>query len=276
MGDEEGKSLWKRVALCDSHLIEWAHGDSWGHENTVLLRGKTVIRRRCSNSGPSFIESVYKILCDKRHEWDPACISVQSLEEGDAEFNSDSMADAINSEMKRTALEVKYDIVEYNMHTAIAETKFCLLRAGAFIQDHEDIIDETKKKEEGDKSKLNKSKKITSAVFASRSVIHEKSDARNRVLPSGWLLKSIVASDPSDNDGNNGGEEEKTVKGDDTAGGDYEAIEITYISELDFNELRNNTLDDDQKKNASDEYIANFIGSYISQWFTNLASSFDR
>jgi hypothetical protein len=191
-----------------AHVIEWAPGSV----DTVLLCGKTVISRRklCQNeadddesesssSSSLFLEAVYTTLRDKRPQWDPACMSVTILEENDDEVDDEAM-------------KPEWDIVEYKMQTPNAQTKFCLLRVGAYVNDDNDVgknsISNSKNRNKND---------TTSGVLASRSVIHDKSDAKNRVLPSGWLLKMI--------DSNN-------TRNDDNDDDDKEFIEITYIAEV--------------------------------------------
>ena len=231
---EEGR-VWKVVDLEGSlghdhdHVIEWTPGNV----DTVLLRGKTVISRKrlCQNkndivdeseseksssssslsASSSFLEAVYTTLRDKRLQWDPACMSITLLE--DNRNDDDDENDEVDDDEKTkrggsSALKPDWDIVEYKMQTPNAQTKFCLLRVGAYVKDDNSVSNSN--------NRNNNNNKVTSGVLASRSVIHDKSDAKNRVLPSGWLLKMIDKNNNCHNDDNI----------------DDEFIEITYIAEV--------------------------------------------
>jgi hypothetical protein len=211
--------IWKVIDLKGSHDHDHDHVIEWtrGNVDTVLLCGKTVISRKrlCQNkkndvdeseksssssSSSLFLEAVYTTLRDKRPQWDPACMSVTILEDNKNDDDNDD--DEVGS-----ALKPDWDIVEYKMQTPNAQTTFCLLRVGAYVNDDNSVSKSS-----------NENNKATSGVLVSRSVIHDKSDAKNRVLPSGWLLKIIDSNNNSRND--------------DNVDDDNEFIEITYIAEV--------------------------------------------
>ena len=217
-GDGDRRPAWKVIDLkganYEQHKIEWTPGQV----NTVLLRGKTVISRKKhdqdenntnSSANTSFLDTLYHTLSDKRPQWDPMCVSVTILEKSDDDGDDDNTD--VQEEIGNNgviAVTPEWDIREYELKTSTAQAKFCLLRAGSYVHydNHED----------GTKRRI--------GVLASRSVIHDKSEAMhdNRVLPSGWLFKMI---DPDDTDNRN-----NTCDHDE----DLEFIEITYIAEVRF------------------------------------------
>jgi hypothetical protein len=153
----------------------------------VISREK---RNDASSNDSSFLEAVVNVLRHHRPQWDPTCKVVNILEKDHLEEKDDK--------------GIEWDIVEYVMKAKEAESKFCLLRAAAYMDN------------EGGSICNNKTER-KSAVLASRSVIHEKSDKtvmNNRVLPSGWVLKVI------ENDNNDGKYK------------DHELIHITFVMEV--------------------------------------------
>lgn len=185
-------SPWKAIDLQASRdqTGEWRKSDT----DTYILRGKTVISREkrndASSNDSSFLEAVVNVLRHHRPQWDPTCKVVNILEKDHLEEKDDK--------------GIEWDIVEYVMKAKEAESKFCLLRAAAYMDN------------EGGSICNNKTER-KSAVLASRSVIHEKSDKtvmNNRVLPSGWVLKVI------ENDNNDGKYK------------DHELIHITFVMEV--------------------------------------------
>mmetsp|Transcript_23371 Transcript_23371/g.55321 ORF Transcript_23371/g.55321 Transcript_23371/m.55321 type:complete len:781 (-) Transcript_23371:590-2932(-) len=225
--------------------IEWTPGDVWGHPNTVLLRGKTVISRT-KPSGSSvrgnssrFLQDVYNSLWNRRSEWDPSllCVHVLDRKEVRAEpCGDDGCGDGTIPDEESS---VYWDVAEYHNEHSDHQARFCLLRAGSYFGADGTILPGIPSS--GDAGP-------TSAVMASRSVRHEASSSANRVLPSGWLLRGL--RDDNDDDGS-------------------EKLEITYVSEMDLEHLRRS---ESFGAENTDDYIICFLASMMRVWFERLAT----
>ncbi len=184
---QKTKHRWRCLQTCqDPHQepIWWVHGNTLGHDNTMLFYTKTTISRTkqsTADGGSSFLEDVYGTLCRDRSIWDPFTMSVRVLEQ---QTNSNTDENG-----------VYWDVAEYEMKASEeAHTTFCLLKAGSYI---------------GVDGNVNKDGVPTCGVVASRSVRHKESIATNRVLPSGFLLKTLESGNA-----------------------EREFLEITYVSEV--------------------------------------------
>ena len=196
--------------------IEWTYGDFWGHHNTVLICGKTVISRRKrstnnindSSHRSTFLQDVYGTLCGDRSRWDPLCLSVKVLEKKNEDDNAAKADDEDN---------VFWDVAEYEMRASNTRAMFCLLRAGSYIGEDGGVL-ATRLDERRNSyivSNTNKNNTIPArGVLASRSVCHEGSSANTYILPSGFLLKICGCCDNNDNEN------------------EHEYLEITYVSEV--------------------------------------------
>jgi len=198
-----------------------------------------------NSSSGGFLRDVYATIRYQRPHWDPACLSVEHLEQSSAGTNSSE-----SSSSTTTTTTLEYGIVEYQLETSVARAKLCLLQAGAYLG------------EEGGVAVTTEASSCT-AVLASRSVLHEASDAISNVLPSGWVLKTIMDQSEGDGDGDGDGEE-------------CERLEVTYVAEHDFATVRRSVaLQGMKPEHITDEWIANYVGSFICDWFDNL-TSFDH
>ena len=180
--------------------VWWTYGDSWGHHNTVVIHSKTIISRRklITRNGSTFLQDFYRTLCGDRSKWDPFTLSVHVLEQKSVDEVGNAMG------------LVYWDVAEYEMKASeTAHTSFCLLRAGSYIGADGSLLH----------GNGNDDAIPTSGVLASRSVRHEGSSSTNRVLPSGFILKSIAGSDYGfHNDVHNDDEND--------------FLEITYVAEV--------------------------------------------
>jgi hypothetical protein len=210
--------------------IEWTYGDFWGHHNTVLICGKTVISRRkphttdssSSSHQSTFLQDVYGTLCGERSKWDPFCLSVKVLEQkkiNDEDDGDDMVAIKADDDDEDV---VFWDVAEYEMKASNAHAMFCLLRAGSYIGEDGSVmatgLDESRNSYIV--SNNNNNTIPARGVLASRSVRHEGSSANTCVLPSGFLLESQA-----------GGRGSGGVDDDDDAN-NHEYLEITYVSEV--------------------------------------------
>jgi hypothetical protein len=235
--------------------IEWTYGDFWGHHNTVLICGKTVIsRRKLSTSDindgsnrSTFLQDVYRTLYSERSKWDPLCLSVKVLEKK----NEDDNAATVDDEDT-----VFWDVAEYEMRASNAHAMFCLLRAGSYIGEDGGVL-ATRLDEHSNSyivSNTNKSKNIIPArgVLASRSVCHERSSANTYILPSGFLLKSCGCSDKNDNEN------------------EHEYLEITYVSEVRIVEQETHK----ERKHVCTKNNASCLHLLVVAWFPMCRSNF--
>jgi acyl-CoA hydrolase len=131
--------------------LEWARGESWGRNDTFVLRTKAAMA--CGS-----LADLLRLISTNRRQWDAHCLDIQVLEDG------------------MHASPLPYDVI---LHTALTpksmlelgdnvdcEVHYCRLRTGEINHD------------------------AKTAILASQSVVHPSIADRRMatVRPSGWFL----------------------------------------------------------------------------------------